>query len=639
MSEYGSDGSTGDAGEGSDGFVPPSTPHDAGSHSDPFDVTPGGDDVIGSPDAPAKPRRAPALLAMVAVLAVVLAAGAVAFVRSSATTSSALTKLVPAGSYGYLQLDLKQSSSAGLYEYLTHFPGSPATKPGAQKATFRDTLLGTVFASSDQINYSRDIQPWLGNSAGLAVFRGSSGDPVPLVIVASTDAAKAKAGLDRIAQADQSFAYEIVDGNVLLSLKKADIDEAQTQARSAALPSSGNYAADVATLPSGSLLTMWADLDKVTAAAKSAMAKACVSGASFSGGCTAFNDFSNLGVLGGLGGSATTGGRVALGVSVADKVATLTVRELGHKATTSASTVGSEIKTLPGDTTGAIALGGDITPGLNQALKSFGDAFAVHPSDGLETSSSATSAAAPEPSASAGVGLPPQPTSPPSSAAASGFPSALPSGFPSASPSALPSAFPAAVASGAADPSTVPGLQILSNAQADPTKQILDDISQATGLTFPGDFTALLGDRSVIAVGDVPLNTKSIKDLQVGIRSHPQDLAKAQALAKTLIQHVSASGIPFQLGSKVAGDDFVLASSQGYADTLAGTGNLGANPQFTAAMGDLSAAHFAAYVDLSKFTGILGATKEKAFSGFKALGIVERTDGVDAVIQIKLIAG
>jgi hypothetical protein len=213
---------------------------------------------------------------------------------------------------------------------------------------------------------------------------------------------------------------------------------------------------------------------------------------------------------------------------------------------------------------------------------------------------------------------------------------ALPSPF----PSAFPSAYPGAVSSGAAVASTMPDLAMTQDqAPMDPTQQITDALKQATGLTFPGDFTALLGDRSVIAVGDVPLSASSLKDLQVGIRSHPKDPAKAQALAQTLIQHVSSTGIPFTLGTKTAGDDFVLASSQTYADALAGNGKLGDNAQFTAAMGDLSGAHFAAYVNLSKFTGILSATPQKAFSGFKALGIVERTDGADAVIQLKLLAG
>ncbi|MDX6229514.1 MAG: hypothetical protein QOI76_2904, partial [Frankiales bacterium] len=291
MSEHGSTGEADDRG----GFVPPSTPHDAGSADHAFDVTPAGDDVIGSPE-PQKPRRAPVLLAMVAVLVLVLTGGAVAFVRSGSTAAGALTKLVPGGSYGYLQLDLKQSSSAGLYEYLSHFPGSPATKPDAHKGTFRDTLLGSVFTSSNKIDYSRDIQPWLGSSAGIAVFRGPNGDPVPLVVVATTDAAKAKEGLARIRTTDSSFAYDIIDGDVLLAQHQADLDAAQSQAKAAALPSSGSYAADIATLPSGSLVTMWADLDKIGAAAKSAMTKACVAGSSLNGACSTFNSFSSLGV-------------------------------------------------------------------------------------------------------------------------------------------------------------------------------------------------------------------------------------------------------------------------------------------------------------------------------------------------------
>jgi hypothetical protein len=636
MSEYGSEGQTGDEGRPADaaghGFVPPSTPHDAGAAS-PFDVTPGADDVIGSPDNH-KPRRAPVLLAMVAVLAVVLAAGAVAFVKSSATAGSALTKLVPAGSYGYVQLDLRQSSSAGLFGYLSHFPGSPATKPDASKATFRDTLLGTVFTATDTIDYARDIQPWLGNAAGIALFRGTGGNPVPLVVIATSDAAKAKDGLARIHQADSSFAYDIVDGDVLLAQKQADLDDAQSQAKSGALPSSGTYAADVATLPSGSLVTLWADLDKITAAAKSAMAKACVSAASLAGGCSVFNNFSQLGILGGLGGAATSSGRIALGVSVADKVATLTVRELGHKASASGPTIGDGIKALPADTTGAIALG-NVSTGLTRAMTSLGPLsgllFGLGSSMAYSSSSSAVaSAAASTQALSSDVPMV-------ASSLAPGVVASAMVAIPApAFPSGMPSAY--AMTSGAALPSVSPGMTINSS-MPDPTKVITDSLKAATGLSFPDDFTAVLGDRSVIAVGDVPLSSGAIKDLQVGIRSHPQDIAKAQTLGQTLIQHLEGTGIPFQLGTKTVGGDLVLASSQSYADTLAGTGKLGDSPQFTAAMGDLSSAHFAAYVDLSKFTGILGATRDKMLSGFKALGIVERMDGADAVIQLKLIAG
>jgi Protein of unknown function (DUF3352) len=638
MSEYGSDGNTGDSEEPTDGFVAPSTPHDAGSGGSPFDVTPGSDDVIGSTEPERKSSRVPVLVAMVAVIVVVLAGGALAFIKGNSSTASALTKLVPADAYGYVQLDLKQSSSAGLYEYLSHFPGSPATKPDAKKATFRDTLLGTVFTKSNKINYSRDIQPWLGNSAGVAVFRGTNGDPVPLVIVATTDAAKAKAGLARLHQGDSSFAYDIIDGDVLLAQHQTDLDAAQAQSKSGGLTSSGTYSADIATLPSGSLVTMWADLDKVTAAVKSAMSKVCASGgSSFGGSCGAFSSLTGAGALGGLGGVAgLNGGRVAVGVSVADKVATVTVRELGHKAGASTATIGDEIKGLPGDTTGAIAFG-DVSAGLTSSLTSLsslsGLALGLGGTSEISSSGSATASGMAIPEVSAGV--------------------AMPSAFPSMDPAAIASLEAkmkveanAQVASAA--PSLVPvptmssayssGLSVTTGA-ADLTKQMTDGIASATGLKFPDDFVAMLGDRTVVAVGDIPLKSSDLKDLQVGIRSHPKDAAKAQTLAQTLIQHVSSTGIPFKLGTKTVGGDFVLASSQSYADTLAGSGNLGSGAQFQAAMGDLSQAHFAVYVDLSKFTGILSATKDKELSGFKALGIVERTDGSDAVIQLKLIAG
>ncbi|BEP14938.1 hypothetical protein acdb102_32490 [Acidothermaceae bacterium B102] len=621
MSDFGSEHGSADG----EGFIPP-PPTSPPPYGQPFDVTPSPTDVIGShDDAPRKSSRLPILLAMATVIVVVLAGGAVALVSKSSTKAGALTKLVPASAYGYIEVNLKQESSAGLYEYLSHFPGSPATKPDAHKATFRDTLLSTVFTKADNIDYTTQIQPWLGNEAGIAVFRGSNGDPVPLVVVATSDAAKAKTDLAQLHQKDTSFAYTVVDGDVLLAQHQADLDSAQTQAAAGALPSSGSYAADVATLPAGSLVTMWADLDRITAAAKSAIAKTCATGSALSGGCSAFKSFSSAGALGALGGKALSGGRVVLGVSVEDKVATVTVRALGQKAS-SGSVVGDEITTLPADTTGAIAFG-NVTGGLTSAMKSLSSLGGLGTLAGLAVAGDAAPAQASAVSMMAAASAP-VPAPIPSAMMASleanpAFASAFPSGFPTAFPSA---------AVGSAYSSSL-------SLSMDPSEEISQAFLSATGLKFPDDLGAILGDHAVVAVGDIPLGASHLADLQVGIRSHPKDVAKAQALATTLIDHVSKTGIPFKLGTATAGGDFVLGSSQAYATALAGSGKLGANPQFTAAMGDLSKAHFAAYVDLSKFTGLLAATKEKSLSGFKALGIVERSDGNDQVVQIKLLAG
>jgi hypothetical protein len=632
MSEYGS----GDGPRDGDGFNPPPPPppppfSGSGSYETPFEVTRAiRADIISSPDRGPKRSRLPILLAMATVIVIVLAGGAVALISKNKTAKAGdLTKLVPAGAYGYIQVDLRQESSAGLFGYLSHFPGSPATKPEAKKGTFRDNLLGSVFSKADNVDYGRDIQPWLGNEAGVAVFRGASGDPVPLVIVAATDADKAKTSLARLNSSDKSFAYAVVGNDVLLAQHTSDLTEAQQQASAQSLPAAGSYAADVATLPKGSLVTMWADLDRITAAAKSALAKTCGTAGSLRGGCSAFNLFGSAGGLGGLSGTAFKGGRIVLGVSVDDKVATMTVRAIGHKASTS-SVIGDEISSLPADTTGALAFG-DVSSGLSSAMKSLGSLGGLTGlATGSSDSASASSGAVPPafPSLNAAAMKSAEAAMKSAEAANPALASAFPSGFPTAFPSA-----PVGDLRVKSSTTVVPGFG------GDPTKMIEQGFKAATGLNFPDDLSAILGDRSVIAVGDIPLGSNHIGDLQVGIRSHPKDVSKAQDLAKTLIDHVGQTGIPFKLGTATAGSDFILGSSHAYATALAADGKLGANPQFTAAMGDLSQAHFAAYVDLSKFTGLLAATKEKSLSGFKALGIVDRSDGNDEVVQLKILAG
>ena len=307
---------------------------------------------------------------MATVIVVVLAGGAVALISKNKTAKAGeLTKLVPAGAYGYIQVDLRQESSAGLFGYLSHFPGSPATKPDAKKATFRDTLLGSVFSKADNVDYGRDIQPWLGNEAGVAVFRGSNGNPNPLVVVAATDAAKAKESWPSLNATDKSFAYAVVGSDVLLAQHQSRPDrgagpgqrrcaalgrQLRRRRRHAAQGQPRHHVGRPRPHHRRRQVGDRQDLRRRRLPAAVVAARSTCSATPVPSAASAARAFK--------------GGRVVLGVSVEDKVATMTVRALGHKASTG-SVVGNQITSLPADTTGAIAFG-DVSGGITSAMKS-----------------------------------------------------------------------------------------------------------------------------------------------------------------------------------------------------------------------------------------------------------------------------
>lgn len=162
-------------------------------------------DPILPPAPPAKPRsRARRLAPLVAApLALVVAGGAFAayHVGLFGAPGAQPSAVVPATAFAYAAIDLNPSAEAklGVYEFSKHFEDLD----GVSKDSFKDELLSGMAEEIPDLDYAKDLKPWLGDRAAVAVVPapGTEEGVAPLVVVQYTDEEAAKAALDKAEKA------------------------------------------------------------------------------------------------------------------------------------------------------------------------------------------------------------------------------------------------------------------------------------------------------------------------------------------------------------------------------------------------------------------------------------------------------
>jgi hypothetical protein len=134
-------------------------------------VQPGQYGAVGPAPASTRSRRLRWAIAGVVVLAVIVAAGAGAFVLSGASGSKSLTAAVaPKNTAAFLEMrtDLPGDQHAKLADFMSHFPGF------ADRAQFDNALDETLNrltrAVSPDLSYSSAFKPWMEGEVSLAVM-------------------------------------------------------------------------------------------------------------------------------------------------------------------------------------------------------------------------------------------------------------------------------------------------------------------------------------------------------------------------------------------------------------------------------------------------------------------------------------
>jgi hypothetical protein len=150
-----------------------------------------------SPAASSGRRRGVAIGA--GVLAVALLGGGVAFAASKLSGGGAQPdEAVPASAVAYFSVDFDPSAGQKVdaLRFARKFPSAGAkigSDDDLRKALF-DSIKGDGDLKGD---WATDVEPWLGDRAGLAVLPAAQDgdDPGVVVVLAVKDATKAKAGL------------------------------------------------------------------------------------------------------------------------------------------------------------------------------------------------------------------------------------------------------------------------------------------------------------------------------------------------------------------------------------------------------------------------------------------------------------
>jgi hypothetical protein len=165
----------------------------------------------------------------------------------------------------------------------------------------------------------------------------------------------------------------------------------------------------------------------------------------------------------------------------------------------------------------------------------------------------------------------------------------------------------------------------------DPAELLAQYLTPA-GLKLREDVLPLFGAETVLAArtGDAD------GELHFGLVSKPDDASKAATVVPKAVDLLN--GIGLDVASSVSDGLVYLADGDAYLGELKAGGDLGSSAAFKTAMGDLSNAGAAGYVDLAALLTRFPELAPK-LAGLKALGVVGGARGDDAYFRLRLVAG
>jgi hypothetical protein len=113
---------------------------------------------------------------------------------------------VPADAVGYVSLDLDPSASQKIeaFKILRKLPALKKELRLGDRDDLRKTVFEEIVKSGDcaDLDYARDVEPWIGDRVAVAAVPDSKQGALPLVVLQVTDQDKAKAGFRKIESCD-----------------------------------------------------------------------------------------------------------------------------------------------------------------------------------------------------------------------------------------------------------------------------------------------------------------------------------------------------------------------------------------------------------------------------------------------------
>lgn len=224
-------------------------------------------DVLGAPEPVRRPRssRAQVLVTGAAALSVFVTGVAYAGYSALAPSGHAPEEAMPSGTVAFAKVDLDPSAGqkVAVYRLSRRFPQTHVRSDRSVK----DDLLADVFrAAGDEVDYARDVKPWIGDRAGIGAV-SYDGAAHPLIAVQFHDRDAAKKGVQHLVDVDTAddlhYAFSDVSDYLLLSDAQGVVDSAARASRHLADDSAYRTAVDA--LHGDQIVTAWADLGKAFA--------------------------------------------------------------------------------------------------------------------------------------------------------------------------------------------------------------------------------------------------------------------------------------------------------------------------------------------------------------------------------------
>ncbi|WP_405057886.1 DUF3352 domain-containing protein [Kribbella sp. NBC_01505] len=220
------------------------------------------------PEPPKKKRGK--LIPIVAALAmVVVVAGGGIFAYGKLNGGGQPDAVLPGTAIGYLRVDLNPSAGQKLaaLRFLMKFPSAKdKLKLTGDKDDLRQKLFEALKSNDDSgdlknIDYAKDVEPWMGDRVGIAVVPAADAkkDPSIVFAVQSKDDEAAGKALDKGSKPNEKVGRAFTDGYMIVSETQAEVDAAVTATKSAPLADNAKYKADLEKLGEPGFATLWAD--------------------------------------------------------------------------------------------------------------------------------------------------------------------------------------------------------------------------------------------------------------------------------------------------------------------------------------------------------------------------------------------
>lgn len=216
--------------------------------------------------------------------AVLIGGGAYAAVQFLGTDGAQPDSVLPASAAAYVRVDVDPSLGTKVAA-VRFFQGlDPEAQARLESGEWREYVWEKLAQDGDvpgDLDYESDIEPWLGDRAGVAVVPNGEEEPLVAVALQVSDGEAALATLDRVradSAGEDQFDYYL-DGNYVVLARTEQLDLVRAAAEQGTLDDHDAYAQDMADLGDAGVASFWVDMERAAGLEDAALRGAAALGA------------------------------------------------------------------------------------------------------------------------------------------------------------------------------------------------------------------------------------------------------------------------------------------------------------------------------------------------------------------------